>query len=74
VHTVTITTGQTATVYVQDVPQYDPVAILLRKVDAATGQSVAQGDTSLANAEFKVTTSKGDVVGKGNGIFKTDET
>ncbi len=28
----------------------------------------------LANAEFKVTTSKGDVVGKGNGIFKTDET
>ena len=28
----------------------------------------------LANAEFKVTTSKGDVVGKGNGIFKTDKT
>ena len=28
----------------------------------------------LANAEFKFTTSKGDVVGKGNGIFKTDET
>jgi len=54
VHTVTITTGQTATVYVQDVPQYDPVAILLRKVDAATGQSVAQGDTSLANAEFTI--------------------
>ena len=51
---VTVTSGQTATVYVTDVPQSDPIAMLLQKQDADTGLAAPQGDTSLANAEFTV--------------------
>lgn len=41
--------------------------LTIKKIDAITKEP-------LANAEFKVTTSKGDVIGKDNGIFTTDET
>ena len=51
---VVVTAGQTATVSVTDIPQSDPVSILLQKVDAETGLAVPQGDTSLANAEFTI--------------------
>ena len=51
---VIVTSGQTATVYVTDVPLNDPVIILLQKVDAETGLAVPQGDTSLKDAEFTV--------------------
>ena len=51
---VVVTAGQTATVYVQDIPQSDPINILLQKVDSETGLAVPQGDTSLANAEFTI--------------------
>ncbi len=51
---VVVTAGQTATVYVTDIPQSDPVIILLQKVDAETGLPVPQGDTSIANAEFTI--------------------
>lgn len=54
VYTVTVTAGQTATISVQDIPQNDPIAILLQKVDASTGLSIAQGNTSLEGAEFTV--------------------
>ena len=51
---VVVTAGQTATVYVTDIPQGDPIPILLEKVDAETGLAVPQGNTSLANAEFTI--------------------
>ncbi len=66
----------------QDAPQYDPVNILLRKVDAATGQNVAQGDTSLQNAEFTIKYFSGmydvnpedlGVIPARQWILKTDE-
>ncbi|WP_438600655.1 SpaA isopeptide-forming pilin-related protein [Faecalibaculum rodentium] len=37
---------------VTNIPQSDPVNVLLRKVDADTGQSVPQGGASLAGAQF----------------------
>ena len=51
---VTVTSGQTATVYVTDAPQSDPITILLQKQDADTGLAAPQGDTSLKDAEFTV--------------------
>lgn len=51
---VIVTGGQTSTVSVTDIPQSDPVIILLQKIDAETGLTVPQGDTSLANAEFTI--------------------
>ena len=53
-HNVTVVSGQTATVTVSDVPQSDPVTILLGKVDAETTQNMPQGSASLAGAEFTV--------------------
>lgn len=53
-HNVTVVSGQTATVTVSDVPQSDPVTILLGKVDAETTQNMPQGSASLEGAEFTV--------------------
>lgn len=39
---------------VSDIPQSDPVGMLVGKVDASTGEPVAQGDASLAGALFTV--------------------
>ena len=64
VHTVKVTSGQTAVVKVQDTPLNDPVAIELNKIDADTGETV-QGAASLAGAEFTVKYYKG---------FYTEET
>lgn len=49
-----VTSGQTATVYVTDTPQSDPVTILLQKQDSETNTDIPQGGASLANAEFTV--------------------
>lgn len=43
-----------------DTPKNDPIGIILKKVDADTGQSVPVGQGSLANAEFTVKFYKGD--------------
>ena len=51
---VVVTASQTATVSVTDIPQSDPVNIILRKQDSETGSSNSQGGASLANAEFTV--------------------
>lgn len=45
---------------VSDIPQSDPVGMLLGKVDAQTTQSMPQGDASLAGAQFTVRYFKGD--------------
>lgn len=54
VKTVTITSGQTATVEFTDLPQSDPVGILLGKIDKETNSNKPQGSASLAGAEFTV--------------------
>ena len=43
-----------ATVEIADEPQRYQGGLLVRKVDAETGEAVAQGDASLADAEFTV--------------------
>lgn len=43
-----------------DTPKNDPIGILLKKVDADTGQAVPSGQGSLANAQFTVKFYKGD--------------
>ena len=57
--TVTVTGGQTVNYSCQDMPQSDPVAVLLGKIDAETNLDKPQGSASLANAEFTVKYYKG---------------
>lgn len=45
---------------VADIPQSDPVGMLVGKVDASTGEPVAQGDATLAGALFTVRFYAGD--------------
>lgn len=45
---------------VSDIPQSDPVGMLVGKVDASTGEPVAQGDASLAGALFTTRFYAGD--------------
>lgn len=51
---VTVTSGNTSTVNVKDVPQSDPVSIVLGKVDKETNANKPQGSSSLKDAEFTV--------------------
>lgn len=53
-HTVQVTSNQTATLTVTDIPKSDPVAILLQKQDADTNSDNPQGNARLANAEFTI--------------------
>lgn len=53
-HNVTVTSGQTATLRVTDLPQSDPVWIFLGKIDEETTENMPQGSASLGNAEFTV--------------------
>ncbi|HJD46393.1 MAG TPA: prealbumin-like fold domain-containing protein, partial [Candidatus Mediterraneibacter norfolkensis] len=54
VYPVIITEGATAKIEVEDVPQTDPVSILLGKIDQETTQNMPQGSASLVNAEFTI--------------------
>ena len=54
VHPVTVTAGRTAVVKVKDLPQLDPVGVLLGKIDKETNQNKPQGSASLEGAEFTV--------------------
>ena len=51
---VVVTAGETATATFADIPQSDPVGILLGKVDKETNQNKPQGSAFLAGAEFTV--------------------
>lgn len=53
-YTVTINSSQVTRIDVKDIPQNDPVAILLGKVDRETTQNMPQGTASLQGAEFTV--------------------
>lgn len=60
VYSVSVTSGKTEVYKVKDIPQSDPVDILLKKRDKETGQDVPQRDAHLENAEFTVKYYKGD--------------
>ena len=52
IYPMTVTSGSKATRNFTDKPQTDPVGVLLRKVDADTGNASPQGSGTLENAEF----------------------
>lgn len=67
---------------VPEIPQSDPVGMLVGKVDADTGEGSPQGDATLAGAQFTVRYFKGDFASaeaaEGSGapertwVFETD--
>lgn len=50
----TVEGDKTATIRVPNMPQNDPVGIVVRKVDATTGSESAQGGALLSDAQFTV--------------------
>ncbi len=52
--TITVTSGKTTTIEFADLPQMDPVAILLGKVDAETNANKPQGSATMQGAQFTV--------------------
>lgn len=53
-HNVSVTPEGTATVKVKEIPQNQPLDLLLQKLDADLGASKPQGSGSLSGAEFTV--------------------
>ena len=53
-HKVEIKAKETSTIDVKDVPQADPVDVVVGKVDAYTNKNKPQGSASLAGAEFTI--------------------
>lgn len=51
---ITVESGKTATIPFTDLPQSDPINVLLGKVDKETNANKPQGSASLENAEFTV--------------------
>ena len=51
---VAVQSDQTSVLEVQEIPQSNPMSILLQKLDAETGKPEAQGNASLEGAEFTV--------------------
>lgn len=74
-HSVEVKPEETATLEVKDMPQDDPIAILLRKKDATTGKDNPQGSAKLEGAEFTVKFFAGEyaenVNPENNGISPT---
>ncbi|CAM2079500.1 MAG: SpaA isopeptide-forming pilin-related protein [uncultured Clostridium sp.] len=60
IYPITVNSGNLAVGKYTDIPQSDPVNILIKKVDSETGNSVAQGNSSLVNAEFTVKFYEGE--------------
>ena len=54
VHPITVTAGKSAVLKVKDLPQLDPVGVLLGKIDKETNQNKPQGSASLEGPEFTV--------------------
>ena len=53
-HKVEIKAKETSTIDVKDVPQADPVDVVVGKVDAYTNKNKPQGSASLEGAEFTI--------------------
>lgn len=60
IYTVNVSGGSKTTATYTDDPFYDPIPILLRKVDAGTGTNTPVQGASLANAEFTIKYFGGD--------------
>ena len=52
VYPVKVTGGETAFFAVKEIPQSDPVRVLLKKKDKTTGKPAGQGGATLSGAEF----------------------
>lgn len=50
----TVESDTTVSVEVTEIPQSNPLGLLVQKIDAETGEGTAQGNASLAGAEFTV--------------------
>lgn len=72
-HNVTVKAEGTSTVKVKDIPQNNPVKLLLKKLDADTQQNSAQGTGSLANAEFTITTLNKQPVWVGGKLYENGQ-
>ena len=53
-YNVSVTSSNTTVLKVSDIPQNDPISILLGKIDSETDKNKPQGSASLENAEFTV--------------------
>lgn len=53
-HNVSVKVDQTTSLAVKEIPQSDPIDLLLEKIDCETGKPEPQGAASLEGAEFKV--------------------
>ena len=60
IYNLAVTAGNTAVGKYTDKPLADPIGLLIKKVDAATGNPVATGAGSLEGAEFTVKFYAGD--------------
>ena len=60
IYSVSVKSGKTEIKKVKDIPQSDPVVVLLKKRDKETGQDVPQRDAKLKGAEFTVKYYKGE--------------
>ncbi|MBC6678646.1 VaFE repeat-containing surface-anchored protein [Zhenpiania hominis] len=79
-HNVSVKADTTVTVNVKEVPQVNPMDLVLQKLDLETGESSPQGGASLAGAEFTVDFYKAKAESSVSGMeperswtFKTDE-
>ena len=53
-HDVNVKPEETSTVKSSDIPQNNPISLILQKLDLETGEGQPQGNSSLANAEFTI--------------------
>ncbi|MDY3987554.1 MAG: SpaA isopeptide-forming pilin-related protein, partial [Peptoniphilaceae bacterium] len=60
VYPVKVTGGETAFFAVKEIPQSDPVRVLLKKKDKTTGKPAGQGGATLSGAEFTFRFFPGD--------------
>ena len=81
-YNVTVESDTTVSVEVTEIPQSNPLSLLVQKIDAETGEGTAQGNASLAGAAFTVkyytVQSDSDPAASGTEpertwIFRTDE-
>lgn len=78
VYEVTVTSGDTTVLSVTDDPYYDPIGMVVTKVDADTGEAVATGNGELSGAQFtiKYYSTIGNITGltpTRTWVFETDE-
>lgn len=73
-HNVNVVTDKISSLKVTEIPQNNPVELILNKIDTETKKNIAQGAGSLAGAEFKFDfyTSNSNEKPERTWTFKTD--